>query len=142
MPNRRLVRGLRLLPVIGLRPMDFEAELISHTLEHRGCGIRAASYEIEPRSWLPEACVWLETGAGRRKIWVHSFAHCFAADELTFPNQLDADSWALVAAKKIIDRALEERAIPVRPARCARSLACLWRIGSYSFAWHRSRSRH
>jgi hypothetical protein len=87
--------------------MDFDTNLISHTLEHRGCGIRAASYEISPRSWLPEACVWLQTESGHRKIWVHSFAHCFAAENLTFPNQLDADSWALGAAKAIIDRALE-----------------------------------
>lgn len=87
--------------------MEFDTDLISQTLEHRGCGILAASYEIQPRSWLPEACVWLQTEAGHRKIWVHSFAHCFAAEELTFPNRLDADSWALVAAKSIIDRALE-----------------------------------
>lgn len=88
--------------------MDFDTNLISHTLEHRGCGIRAASYEIHPQSWLPEACVWLETELGHRKIWVHSFAHCFAAEDLTFPNRVDADSWALVAAKAIIDRALEQ----------------------------------
>ena len=88
--------------------MDFDANLISRTLEHRGCGIRAASYEIRPQSWLPEACVWLETEFGHRKIWVHSFAHCFAAEDLTFPNRVDADSWALVAAQAIIDRALEQ----------------------------------
>jgi len=125
--------------------MDFEAELISRTLEHRGCGIRAASYEIGPRSWLPEACVWLRAEGGRHKIWVHSFAHCFAAEDLTFSTRLDADSWALVAAKKIIDRALEERALAISlPPKSARSLSRLWRIADCSlFAFHRShRSRH
>ena len=48
----------------------------------------------------------METGA--RKIWVHSFAHCFAAEQLTFTNKLDADNWALVAAKSIIDRTFEQ----------------------------------
>jgi hypothetical protein len=122
--------------------MDFEAELISHTSEHRGCGIRAASYEIRPCSWLPEACVWLQTEGGRRKIWVHSFAHCFAAEDLTFSTQLDADCWALVAAKKIIDRALEECAMAALPARRARSLSRLWRVGNGSlFAFYRFRRR-
>lgn len=88
--------------------MEFDRSLISHTLEHRGCGIRAASYEVEPARWLPEACVWVRMETGARKIWVHSFAHCFAAEQLTFPNKLDADNWALVAAKSIIDRAVEQ----------------------------------
>ena len=87
--------------------IDFDSDLISHTLEYRGCGIRAASYELRAHSWLPEACVWLHTKDGNRKMWVHSFAHCFAAEELTFHNKLDADHWALEAAKSIIDRAFE-----------------------------------
>jgi hypothetical protein len=87
--------------------MDFDPDLISQTLEHRGCGIIAASYELRPQSWLPEACVWLHTEDGHRKIWVHSFAHCFGAEELTFGNKLEADHWALEAAKSIVDRALE-----------------------------------
>ena len=41
-------------------------------------------------------------------MWVHSFAHCFDAEKLTFPNKMDADSWALGAARTIIDRALEQ----------------------------------
>jgi hypothetical protein len=122
--------------------MDFEVELISHTSEHRGCGIRAASYEVQPCSWLPEACVWLQTETGRRKIWVHSFAHCFAAEDLTFSTQLDADCWALVAAKKIIDRALEECTIAALPPRRARSLSGLWRVGNgFRFSFHRFRRR-
>lgn len=87
--------------------MDFDTNLISYTLEHRGCGIRAASYEIGPQSWLPEACVWLRTEVGSRKLWVHSFAHCFAAEDLRFSNRLEADGWALSAAKTIIDRAID-----------------------------------
>ena len=95
---------------------DFDTELLSHTLEHRGCGIRAASYEVQPQSWLPEACVWLQTDHGHRKIWVHSFAHCFAAEDLTFSNRFEADSWALGAARTIIDRALEiAEELPVPP---------------------------
>jgi len=87
--------------------MDFDPDLISQTLEYRGCGIRAASYELRPQSWLPEACVWLHTDAGHRKIWVHSFAHCFGAEDLTFADKIDADHWALEAARSIVDRALE-----------------------------------
>jgi hypothetical protein len=77
-------------------------------MQHRGCNIRAASYEVSRQSWLPEACVWLQTDTGLHKVWVHSFAHCFDAEKLTFPNKLDADNWALGAAKSIIDRALEQ----------------------------------
>jgi hypothetical protein len=114
--------------------MDFEVELISQTLEHRGCGIRAASYEICPESWLPEACVWLQTETGQQKVWVHSFAHCFAAEDLMFSNQLEADSWALAAAKKIIDRALEEDkpTTVLATAKSARALSGLRRIGNCS----------
>lgn len=81
-------------------------EELVHSIKHRGCGIRAASYSVGPKSWLPEACVWLQTDAGSHRLWVHSFAHCFDAEKLTFPNKLDADSWALGAARTIIDRAL------------------------------------
>ena len=88
--------------------MEFDDSLISNTLEHRGCGIRAASYEVAPTRWLPEACVWVRMENGARKLWVHSFAHCFAAEQLTFANKLEADNWALVAAKSIIDRAVEQ----------------------------------
>jgi hypothetical protein len=116
--------------------MDFDESLISHTLEHRGCGIRAASYEITPQSWLPEACVWLHTDVGHRKMWVHSFAHCFAAEELTFPSRLDADSWALGAARSIIDRAFEELNLPAVgyvPHR-VRTFARVWKIARSSLS--------
>jgi hypothetical protein len=84
----------------------WQEEMID-SIDHRGCGIRAASYPIGPQSWLPEACVSLDTEMGTRKLWIRSFAHCFGAEQLTFPNKLDADSWALGAARKIIDRAFE-----------------------------------
>jgi hypothetical protein len=83
-------------------------EVILHSIKHRGCGIRAASYPVGPQSWLPEACVWLQTEKGLHRLWVRSFAHCFDAEKLTFQNKLDADSWALGAAQAIIDRALEQ----------------------------------
>jgi len=57
--------------------------------------------------------VWLHTEGSHRKMWIHSFAHCFAAEELTFQNKVDADHWALEAAKSIIDRALEIASVAV-----------------------------
>jgi hypothetical protein len=90
-------------------------ELVLDSMKHRGCGVRAASYEVAPQSWLPEACVWLPTENGLRRVWIHSFAHCFGAEKLTFDNKMDADHWAIVAARKIVDRALDdvEEIIPV-----------------------------
>lgn len=76
--------------------------------EHRGCGIRAVSYKAGPKSWIPEACVWLQTDSGARKVWVRSFAHCFASENVTFPNKIEADNWALNAARAIIDKALPD----------------------------------
>jgi hypothetical protein len=90
-----------------------QSEELSHSVNHRGCGIRAASYPVAPEKWLPEACVWLQTEAGACRVWVHSFAHCFDAEKLTFPNKLDADGWALGAARTIIDRAFEQLASSV-----------------------------
>jgi hypothetical protein len=108
--------------------MEFDQSLVSNTLEHRGCGIRAASYEVEPTRWLPEACVWVRMETGARKLWVHSFAHCFAAEQLTFGNKLDADNWALVAAKSIIDRAFEqlEPSTQNRKGRRTNRLSRIW----------------
>jgi hypothetical protein len=83
-------------------------ELVLDSMKHRGCGVRAASYEVAPQSWLPEACVWLPTENGLRRVWIHSFAHCLGAEKLTFDNKMDADHWAIVAARKIVDRALDD----------------------------------
>jgi hypothetical protein len=74
--------------------------------------------------------MWLETEAGLRRLWVRSFAHCFDADKLTFPSKLDADSWALGAARTIIDRALEQLKSSVAPAtaQSTQSPAGAWRL--------------
>ncbi len=85
-----------------------ESGFIFRTKEHRGCGIRAASYAAGPQSWIPEACVWLQTDDGSIKVWLRSFAHCFASEKVTFRNKLEADNWAFDAACAIIDRALPE----------------------------------
>lgn len=116
--------------------VEFDQSLISNTLEHRGCGIRAASYEVEPTRWLPEACVWVRLETGARKIWVHSFAHCFAAEQLTFTNKLDADSWAMVAAKSIIDRALGQLDSPgqIQKRSRANHFSRLWSLTRRSLA--------
>jgi hypothetical protein len=119
-------------------------EIILHSIKHRGCGIRAASYPVGPQSWLPEACVWLQTENGSHRLWVRSFAHCFDAEKLTFQSKVDADSWALGAAQTIIDRALEqlsaaagsavmEPARSVGPARrlARRSIQALRRFRSF-----------
>jgi hypothetical protein len=104
-------------------------ELVIHSIQHRGCGIRAASYAVGPKSWLPEACVWLQTDSGSHRLWVHSFAHCFDAEKLTFPNKVDADSWALVAARTIIDRAFEQLTSSLPDAlERAKSRTRRWRL--------------
>ena len=88
--------------------MTSAEELILDCMKHRGCGIRAASYEIAPQTWSPEACLWLPTENGLRRMWIHSFAHCLGAEQLTFDSKLKADQWALVAARAIVDRALDD----------------------------------
>ena len=124
--------------------MEFDQSLVSNTLEHRGCGIRAASYEVAPTRWLPEACVWVRMETGARKLWVNSFAHCFAAEQLTFGNKLDADNWALVAAKSIIDRTFEqlEPSTQNRTGRRTNRLSRIWASARRSLsALDRSKSR-
>ena len=41
-------------------------------------------------------------------MWIHSFAHCLGAEQLTFNSKLKADQWALVAARAIVDHALDD----------------------------------
>jgi hypothetical protein len=86
--------------------MNSEANAFVGTKEHRGCNIRVASYEVRPQTWIPEACVLLSTDLGSKKLWVRSFAHCFASENVTFNNQTEADHWAISAAQAIIDKAL------------------------------------
>ena len=103
-------------------------------MKHRGCGIRAASYEVAPQAWLPEACVWLQTESGLRRLWMHSFAHCFDAEKLTFTNRFEADNWAVVAARAIVDRALDKAEFdaPARTVNAAERSASLWQLGRFS----------
>jgi hypothetical protein len=90
------------------RVMSMETGLIFRAKEHRGCGIRAASYRVGPQTWIPEACVSLQTGDGPTRLWVRSFAHCFMSENVTFSNKIEADNWAFNAAQTIIDKALPE----------------------------------
>jgi len=108
-------------------------EAILDSMKHRGCGIRAASYEVAPQAWLPEACVWLQTESGLRRLWIHSFAHCFDAEKLTFTNKFEADDWALVAARAIVDRALDkaEFASVPRAASAAKRSGSKWQLARY-----------
>lgn len=114
--------------------MNSTEELILDSMKHRGCGIRAASYEVAPQAWLPEACVWLQTESGLRRLWMHSFAHCFDAEKLTFTNRFEADNWAVVAARAIVDRALDnaEFNAPARAVNAAERSAGLWQLGRFS----------
>ena len=79
-----------------------------HTKEYRGCGIRAVSYKTGANEWVPEACFWLRTSHGLRRLWVARFAHCLARPDLTFARKIDADAWALRLARELIDRTLPE----------------------------------
>ena len=114
--------------------MNSAEKVLLHSIKHRGCGIRAASYSVGHQSWLPEACVSLKTETGLRRLWVHSFAHCFDAEKLTFPNKLDADSWALGAARTIIDRAFEQltSAVASSAPEPPKSPASAWQLARRS----------
>jgi hypothetical protein len=114
--------------------VNFAEELVIKSMKHRDCGIRMASYEVAPQAWLPEACVWLQTESGLRRLWIHSFAHCFDAEKLTFTNKLEADTWALGAARAIVDRALDkaEFTIDARTAKAAKPLTSMWQLTRYS----------
>lgn len=95
--------------------MNFDTGLILRSKEHRGCDIRAASFKVGPRSWVPEACVLMPIDGGAMKLWVRSFAHCFAAENVTFSNKIEADNWAFSAARAIIDKALPDFDPPASP---------------------------
>jgi hypothetical protein len=78
------------------------------TKEYRGCGIRAVSYKTGANEWVPQACFWLSTRYGLRRLWIASFAHCFARADLTFAKKIDADNWAFRLARELIDKTLPE----------------------------------
>ena len=114
--------------------MNFTEELVVESMKHRDCGIRTASYEVAPQAWLPEACVWLQTESGLRRIWIHSFAHCFDAEKLTFTNKFEADNWALGAARAIVDRALDkaESSATARAAQAVKPFNSMWQLARNS----------
>ena len=101
--------------------MTAEPGWIFRTKEYRGCGIRAASYSVESRAWVPEACFWLYTDSGWRQLWINSFAHCLAATDLTFPSKLEADACAFSLARRLIDKTLAEFDTPVSYSTPART---------------------
>jgi hypothetical protein len=76
--------------------------------EYRGCGIQPASVRLSPTGWLPEACFWVYTEQGWRRLWVASFAHCLPRTEMTFPSQTEADGWAFHLARGLIDRIMTD----------------------------------
>lgn len=88
--------------------MNEDTGRILNTKEYRGCGIRAVSYKTGANDWVPQACFWLHTNRGRRRLWIASFAHCFARPDLTFAKKIDADNWAFRLARELIDRTLPE----------------------------------
>ena len=104
--------------------MSRETISIFRATEYKGCGIRAASYKAGPRDWVPEACFWLQTESGMRRLWVNSFAHCLATQELTLPNKIEADAWAFRLARSLIDRTLPEFEAVTEPSTLTRN-ACL-----------------
>jgi len=75
------------------------------TKEYRGCGITAASYRRSSGDWIPEACFWLDTENGRRRLWINSFAHCIGVQEHVFSSKIEADHCAFRMAQLLIDRA-------------------------------------
>jgi hypothetical protein len=89
-------------------PVNQETSWVFRTKEYRGCGIRAASYKVGLSGWIPNACFWLHTDGGLRRLWVASFAHCLATHDLTFPNKIEADACAFNLARTLIDKTLPE----------------------------------
>ena len=85
-----------------------ETGAIFRTKEHKGCGIRAASYQIKPGKWVPEACFSVYTESGWLQLWIQSFAHCFSMPDLTCSNKIEADNWAFRMARTVIDKTLPE----------------------------------
>src|SRR5512143_2254785 len=79
-----------------------------NTKEYRGCGIQAASYKSGANDWVPQACFWLHTTQGWRRLWIGSFAHCLGRSDLTFSRKIDADKWAFRVARELIDKTLPE----------------------------------
>ena len=90
------------------RTKEKDTGAIFRIKEHKGCGIRAASYQIKPGKWVPEACFSVYTEAGWRQLWLQSFAHCFSMADRSYSNKIEADNWAFRMARTVIDKTLPE----------------------------------
>jgi hypothetical protein len=76
--------------------------------EYKGCGIRAFSCQATSGDWVPEACFWLYTADGWRRLWIKSFERFFFAQDLTFRSQKEADDFAFHLARRLIDKTLTD----------------------------------
>lgn len=88
--------------------MPRNSDSILRIKEYRGCSIRPASFKLEPQVWVPEACFWLHTESGPIRLWINSFSQCFACQDKTFPNKIEADLFAYRLARVLIDKFLPE----------------------------------
>jgi hypothetical protein len=93
--------------------MDYDFRSIFRTREYKGCAIRAASYQVGPESWAPEACFSQYTEDGWRQLWIQSFGHLLGPQDVTFPTQKDADNYAFRLAGSLIDKIQPELKEPV-----------------------------
>lgn len=78
------------------------------TREYKGCDIHAASFKSGARDWTPQACFWIDTENGPRRVWTASFAHCFGFQELAFRSKIEADNCAFRLARTLIDKTLPD----------------------------------
>lgn len=76
--------------------------------EYKGCDIRAASYKSGAQDWTPQACFWIHTENGPRRVWTTSFAHCFGLQGFAFKSKIEADNCAFRMAQTLIDKTLPE----------------------------------
>lgn len=83
--------------------MREETGSIFRTVKYKDCAIRAASYQVGLREWIPEACLWKYMERGWSRFWVKSFEHLFVGQRLTFSSQKDADSFAFRLARMLLD---------------------------------------
>lgn len=127
-----------------VQTMPNETSFIFQMKEYRGCGIRPASYKVGPRDWVPEACFWLHTENGWRRLWINSFTHCLATSDLTFPNKIEADACAFTLARTLIDRTLPEFDAPESQARPSRRdyLSRIFKLARRPFAAYNTIRRY
>jgi hypothetical protein len=115
-----------------------ETAAIFRTKEHKGCGIRAASYQIKPGKWVPEASFSVYTESRWLQLWIQSFTHCFSMQELTCSNKIEADNWAFRMARTVIDRILPEFERDERSSKAKSRLVTrftkMWGIARHPFS--------